>query len=205
MIRALRRAVRRIRFGEPIIVVSGLPRSGTSMMMQMLAAGGVEILTDDVRGADESNPRGYYEFEPVKSLESATDVSWLRRARGRAVKIIAYLLEHLPRGYNYRVVFMLRALDEVLDSQRAMLQRLDKKASTDDDHMSVLFIGHIASTRRLLARRPEFEVLYVRHDQVLAGPTLQARSVAAFLRRELDTDAMADVVDPALHRSRSGN
>jgi len=99
---------RRIRFGEPVVIVSGLPRSGTSMMMQMLASGGMPIVSDYLRQADDSNPQGYYELESVKELEKGGDTSWLRAARGRVVKIIAYLLRYLPQDFNYRVVLMQR-------------------------------------------------------------------------------------------------
>ncbi|MEX2032090.1 MAG: sulfotransferase family protein [Dehalococcoidia bacterium] len=202
MIRAVHHAWRRIRYGEPVIVVSGLPRSGTSLMMQMLEAGGVPIVTDRTRTADESNPRGYYELERVKALEHGADTSWLGDASGKAVKVVAYLLEHLPAGYNYRVVFMQRRLDEVLASQRRMLELSGEPAGADDARMREMLVGHIARTRRLLARRPGFETLYVRHGDVLAEPLVKAREVAAFLRRALDVNAMATVVDRALHRSR---
>ncbi len=102
----LQKGLRRVRYGEPIIVVSGLPRTGTSMMMQMLDAGGIDLVTDGLRAADESNPLGYMEYERVKDLEDAEDKAWLHDARGRAVKVIAFLLEHLPATYNYKVVFM---------------------------------------------------------------------------------------------------
>lgn len=203
MIQVIRRTLRRVRFGEPIIVVSGLPRSGTSMMMQMLEAGGVAVVTDGMRAADESNPRGYYEVERVMSLEAGVDVAWLAEARGRAVKVIAYLLEHLPPGHNYRVLFMQRSLDEVLASQRAMLERRGESAGPGDERMRELFAGHIARTRRLLAARPEFETLYIRHEHVLADPRAGAAAVASFLRREMDRDAMAAVVDRTLHRSHA--
>src|SRR5437764_15261399 len=112
---------RRLRYGAPIIVVSGLPRSGTSMAMKMLDAGGVGIVTDGVRTADESNPKGYYEFEPVKELDKNGDLSWLPGARGKAVKIISFLLTYLPDTFDYQVLFMNRDIDEVLASQNKMI------------------------------------------------------------------------------------
>lgn len=198
----LRRAWRRLRYGEPIVVVSGLPRSGTSLMMQMLEAGGVEVLTDRHREPDHSNPRGYYELERVKELETGGDTSWLRDARGKAVKIVAYLLSYLPSDHNYRVLFMLRDLDEILASQRRMLERSGQPVDTDDERMRELFTGHLLETSRILTRRAEFGTLYLRHDHVLSDPRREARRVAAFLGRPLDTEAMIQVVDPALHRSR---
>ena len=105
--------------GSAVVVVSGLPRSGTSLMMQMLEAGGVPILTDGERACDADNPKGYYEYEPVKALQNG-DSDWLDKAEGKAVKVISFLLRHLPQKHRYRVVFMNRNLDEVLASQEKM-------------------------------------------------------------------------------------
>jgi len=199
---AVRRAVRRVRYGEPIVLVSGLPRSGTSMMMQMLEAGGLEIVTDGLRAADESNPQGYYELERVKELDKSGDRAWLRDARGRGVKIIAYLVRYLPETFNYRVIFMHRHLDEVLASQTRMLTRLGEASETDDARMRELFIDHIARTKSVLAHRNCFEVLEVGFTDVLeSGPT-HADLVNRFLGGRLDTDAMATVVNPKLYHNR---
>ena len=129
----LQRLYRRARFGKPIVVVSGLPRSGTSMMMQMLEAGGLEILTDRIRSADESNPQGYYELERVKDLDKGGDPSWLEDARGKTVKIIAFLLRYLPENLNYRIIFMQRDLEEIVASQANMLLQREAASETDDD------------------------------------------------------------------------
>src|ERR1700730_12387191 len=110
------RLYRRLRYGAPIVVVSGTPRSGTSMAMKMLDAGGMPTLTDGIRAADESNPKGYYEFERVKELDKNGDIAWLSDARGNAVKIISFLLTFLPESFDYQVIFMDRDLDEVLAS-----------------------------------------------------------------------------------------
>ena len=171
-ITTVRRALRRARYGKPIIVVSGLPRSGTSMMMQMLAAGGVKPMTDGLRSADESNPQGYYELERVKDLENAADKRWLQDARGRAVKIIAFLMRFLPETLNYKVIFMHRRLDEVLASQTKMLAKLGETTETDDPRMRTLFADNLARTKSLLAYRPCFETLHVKyHDVIADGPT----------------------------------
>src|SRR5688572_29274329 len=98
--------VRRWRYGQPIVVVSGLPRSGTSMAMKMLEAGGLVVVTDNVRTADDDNPRGYYEDERVKDLARDANRTWLRDARGKAIKIISFLLKDLPPDNNYKVLFM---------------------------------------------------------------------------------------------------
>ena len=105
---------------EPVFIVSGLPRSGTSLMMMILNAAGIPPLTDYERNADEDNPRGYYEFERVKKLKDG-DFGWLENAQGKAVKVISALLTYLPEGYTYKVIFMRRELSEILASQRKML------------------------------------------------------------------------------------
>ena len=112
----------RIRYGKPVIVISGLPRSGTSMMMQMLYAAGLPVITDQLRTADEDNPKGYFEIERIKGLYQENDKSWLVDYKGKAVKIISFLLLHLPAKINYKVIFMERDLDEILASQKKMLQ-----------------------------------------------------------------------------------
>ncbi len=133
MVSGSKHANRGVGLGAAIIVVSGLPRSGTSMTMKMLAEGRIALLTDGVRAADESNPEGYYEFEKVKQLDKAGDLSWLNEARDKAVKIISYLLPHLPDTLNYRVLFMHRDLHEVMASQNRMLVQRGEPTGTDDD------------------------------------------------------------------------
>src|SRR4051812_1120245 len=125
---SLSRVIRRIRRGAPIIVVSGLPRSGTSMAMRMLDAGGVPVVVDGVRTADEDNPNGYYELESVKGLDKPGDTAWLRDARGKAVKIVSHLVTWLPETFDYQVLFMERSLDEILASQNKMLVHRERSA-----------------------------------------------------------------------------
>jgi hypothetical protein len=186
-----------------IVVVSGLPRSGTSMMMRMLAAGGLEPYSDAIRSADEDNPRGYYEHERVKSLADSS--AWLADARGKAVKVVSALLEHLPRDeHRYAVVFMNRALQEVLASQRAMLLRRGRPVDrVEDERMAQLFARHLEKTRSLIASRPDMRVLYVEHATAVAAPVTVAAHVNAFLGGRLDEAAMSAAVEPALHRQRS--
>jgi hypothetical protein len=199
---SIQRALRRVRYGKPIVVVSGLPRSGTSMMMQMLSAGGIETLTDDLRTADESNPQGYYELERVRTLEEHEDFFWLKDARGKAVKIIAFLLRYLPEDFNYKVVFMHRDLDEVLASQAKMLALRGEPSETDDARMRELFQSHLATTKRLLTGRARFEVLDISYHEVLENAAEHAERVNRFAGGQLDVERMAAVVDPQLHRSR---
>jgi len=199
---AARRTIRRARYGKPIVIVTGLPRTGTSMMMQMLHAGGIEPLTDGVRSADESNPKGYYELERVKDFEKERDKSWLRDARGRAVKIIAFLMHHLPETYNYKVVFMNRKLNEVLASQTRMLDSLGEETDTADPRMRQLYINHLARTKSLVAHRSCFEVHHVQYHDVVADGRTHAEAVNRFLGGGLNVDAMASVVNPELYRNR---
>jgi hypothetical protein len=200
---SLSRLVRRLRFGEPIIVVSGLPRSGTSMLMRMLDAGGVPLVVDGIRAADEDNPAGYFELEEVKELADGGDSGWVAGARGKAVKVISMLLEHLPARSNYRVIFLERAISEVLASQRKMLVRRGESPTTGDERMAELYEIHLRKVRRMLAADPRFAVLAVAYADVIADPRGQAGRVAAFLGGGLDVERMAAAVDPALYRNRA--
>jgi hypothetical protein len=200
----LTRLSRRVRYGLPIVVVSGLPRSGTSMAMKMLQAGGLPILTDDARPADDSNPGGYFEFEPVKQLDKAGDLAWLRNARGKGVKVISWLVTWLPESYDYRVIFMQRDLDEVIASQNAMLlQRGEPKGIEDPDSMRQIYGRHLDQVRRFLEDRSCFTTLTVNYAEVVERPSAEAKRLAGFLHRRLDVERMAAAVDPRLYRKRS--
>ena len=193
---------RRVRAGRPVIVVSGLPRSGTSMMMRMLAAGGMRIVSDDRRRADEDNPVGYYELERVKDLErGATD--WVAGARGAAVKVVSPLLRHLPPRFRYRVIFMERDLREVLASQRKMLARRREDDGVPDEELLWRYREHLETVRFQLRFRPCFETLFLDYRSSVASPEATARRVAAFVGGDLDLDAMTAAVDPALYRKRN--
>lgn len=193
---------RRVRYGAPIIVVSGLPRSGTSMAMKMLDAGGVAIVTDGVRTADESNPKGYYEFEPVKELDKNGDLSWLPGARGKAVKIISFLLTYLPDTYDYKVVFMNRDIDEVLASQNKMIAARGEADATNDATMRKAYRQHLEKVDRFLRTRACFSTLRVGYTDVIANPAAEARRLNEFLGGKLNVDHMATVADRELYRNR---
>jgi hypothetical protein len=185
-----------------IVVVSGLPRSGTSLMMQMLDAGGLPLLTDGLRAADADNPRGYFEYEPVKATER--DASWLVIAQGKAVKVVSALLAHLPRGFEYRIVFMRRPIAAILASQREMLVRRGHPApdATTDTRLAELFARHTADAAAAIERATGMRALYVDYPAVIEEPEAAAKNVSAFLGGGLDTARMAAVVDPALRRQR---
>lgn len=187
---------------KTIVIVSGLPRSGTSMMMRMLDRGGMDVLTDKLREADSDNPKGYYEFERVKQLER--DKSWLPDAEGKAVKIISQLLQYLPSDYAYRIIFMRRRMEEILASQQRMLVRRGEETDKiTDEQLAMLFRRHLERVQSWLDAQPNLDVIYVSYNQVLQSPRDEARRIVAFLDEGLDVDAMAGVVDPKLYRQRA--
>jgi hypothetical protein len=186
-----------------VIVVSGLPRSGTSMLMGMLEAGGIPPLTDRLRIADDDNPRGYYEFEQVKNLRQG-DYSWLPQAQGKVVKIISALLTYLPPTQNYQVLFMQRALPEILASQRKMLvNRGENPDVISDAEMSQSFQKHLSQVSAWLAEQKNISTLYVDYNQVLIHPAPLLKKINQFLGGKLDDGAMYAVVDPQLYRQRA--
>lgn len=187
-----------------VTVVSGYPRSGTSLMMQMIAAGGLDVLVDDARPADEHNPRGYLEFAPSLALNAESpDTSWVPSAAGRAVKVMAYQLQFLPDDLDYRVVFMRRRVAEVLASWEKMgLTRADCELDRRERELS--FKTEYAVYEALLERRPYMRALFLQYGDVLADPAAEAARVADFLGLRLDVAAMAGAVEPALYRNRAG-
>jgi hypothetical protein len=194
--------VRKAPAARPVVVVSGLPRSGTSMLMRMLEAGGIPPLTDELRSADDDNPRGYYEFEPVKKLREG-DSSWLPQAQGKAVKIISALLSYLPPTQTYQVLFIQRAIPEILASQRKMLiNRGEDPDKISDAEMAQYFEKHLAQVTAWLAQQGNITTLYVDYNQMLYDPAPTARRLNKFLGGDLNIDQMVGVVDPALYRQR---
>lgn len=184
-----------------VVIVSGLPRSGTSLMMQMLQAGGMPLLADGVRQADEDNPHGYFEYEPVKRLQA--DASWLDAAEGKAVRVIYSLLPRLPSDRAYKVILMTRPMAEVLASQRAMLGRRGTEGSTlSDAALGAVFEQQLGRIESWLATRPGFDVLRVSYPDAIQSPQVTAEKVAAFLGNGLAVEEMVKVVDPALYRQR---
>lgn len=187
---------------EYVTIVSGLPRSGTSMMMKMLEAGGIPPMTDEIRTADKDNPKGYYEFERVKRLDKG-DTSWVKDAQGKVVKVISALLKHLPSEYEYRVIFMRRSMPEILASQRKMLVHRGENADDmDDKKMAALFDKHLQSVLEWMQTQPNVSALHVHYGDMLADPLPQIERIVQFLDRDLDVEKMMDVVDPDLYRNR---
>jgi hypothetical protein len=182
-----------------IIIVSGLPRSGTSLMMQMLASGGLQTVTDHVRTPDTDNPRGYYELEKVKKIKD--DASWLPETRGKAFKMVSQLLFDLPPNERYRIIFMERDLDEMLVSQEAMLRRRERAAAPRED-IKHAFEKHLHRLCDWLSDQSNMEVLYVKYTDLINGPEEHSRRISEFLGGRADPTAMAAAVDPSLYRNR---
>lgn len=173
------------------------------MMMRMLQAGGMAVLADGARPADESNPHGYFEFTQAMDLGKNADLPWLAGARGKAVKLVSSLLEHLPRQHNYRVIFMLRDLHEVIASQNTMLDtRSEPRSNVTEADLLEIYERHLRRVRSLIARRRCFESLYVRYSDVLSNPLDEAGRLVTFLKRPLDAASMANAVDHNLYRHR---
>lgn len=173
------------------------------MAMKMLQAGGMEVLTDGVRHADEDNPEGYFELESTKRLPEAGDLAWLRGARGKAVKVISYLLPYLPEDLDYRVVFMNRNLEEVLVSQARMLDRRGEPAGAAPKEMRRQYVDHLVKVRTILSLRSCFTVLEVDYRQAVLEPETVAQSLRKLTGFPLDTERMARAVNPGLYRNRA--
>jgi predicted AlkP superfamily phosphohydrolase/phosphomutase/tetratricopeptide (TPR) repeat protein len=187
---------------ECVTVVSGLPRSGTSMMMKLIEAGGRGILSDGVRAADDDNPEGYFELEAVKN--SRNDASWIEEAGGRTVKVIHLLVPHLPLDRRYKVVMMHRDPDEVLASQRKMLERRDREgARLDEDALKCAFSKQLTRVRAYMSRRPCFEVIEMDYNALVSDPEPHVRRLVEFLDLPGDVADMLAVIDPSLYRNRT--
>jgi hypothetical protein len=192
-------AARRMSLESTVVIVSGLPRSGTSLMMQMLNQGGIATMTDEQRVADTDNPRGYYEFERVKQIKH--DRAWLPEAQGKAVKMVSQLLYDLPSDQQYRIIFMRRELDEVLDSQEKMLKRLNRPAAPREQIRSA-FELHLARLLEWLTKQQYMQVLSVSYNQLIAQPGEHAQRIAEFLDGRPDVQRMIAAIDPSLYRNR---
>jgi len=177
---------------DAITIVSGLPRSGTSMMMRMLEAGGMPVVKHNITKPDEDNPLSYFQF-----------VSWLADCRGKAVKMVSELLYYAPKEYNYKVIFIRRKMQEVLASQRLILERLEQEsAGPSDEEMGKIFEKHLEKVEDWLTKKTHTDVLHVKYNDVIADPHRNARTVNSFLGEELDVEKMAGVVEKSLYRQR---
>ena len=186
-----------------IPIVSGLPRSGTSLMMNMLAAGGLEVMTDHLRIPDDDNPVGYFELEEVKRLIQG-EHSWLAQLNGKAVKVISTLLPYLPDGYHYRIIFMRRAMEEVLASQRKMLiNRGENPDKVRDEQMAEMFQKDLQQSERWINSQTHTSRIDVNYRQLIANPRPLVAEINRFMGGGLGEDKMLGVIDPSLYRHRS--
>lgn len=186
---------------QVITVVSGLPRSGTSMMMSMLEAGGIPVLTDNLREPDEDNLKGYFEYEQVKQIEE--DQSWLPQAEGKVVKLISALLKHLTPDYQYKIIFMRRRIEEILASQKRMLERRGEPTDTvPDDLMAQLFDNHIQEVQAWMESQPNIDYIEVDYNKALENPEEEIKRVNVFLDGDLDESEMMKIIEPRLYRQR---
>lgn len=183
-----------------IIIVSGLPRSGTSLLMQMLAQGGLDVVIDGARIADDDNPKGYYELEAVKTIER--DASWLPGTRSKAFKMVSQLLYHLPANERYRIVFMERDFDEMLASQEKMLARLGRPAAPRDE-VAAAFRLHLEKLHAWLSGQTNMRVLRINYNELLREPRRHAQQIRQFLEVDADVDRMIAAVDPSLYRNQA--
>lgn len=187
---------------KPIVIISGLPRSGTSMMARMLEAGGMDVFVDNIRKANEDNPNGYYEFERAKKLPDG-DTAWLDETQGKAVKVISALLKHLPNDYNYKILFMRRNINEVIASQNKMLENRNKALSeVEDEELVRMFSNHLTQVYNWLEQQPNIQYLNVNYNQILQDPLPVVKEINRFLNVPLDMEKMVRVVKPSLYRQR---
>src|SRR3989442_4789242 len=160
-----------------IVIVSGLPRSGTSLMMQMLQAGGMSLLKDDLRPPDADNPNGYWEYEPVKRLQQ--DNSWIPKAEGKAVKVVSALLQYLPPQHTYKIIFMQRPMREIMASQTVMLERRGgQRGKGDDKTLGALFSQHLDRTEHMLTTQKHTTGLHLDYQESNADSVETAARVA---------------------------
>ena len=185
-----------------IIVVSGLPRSGTSLMVQMLQAAGIPLLIDDHRPSDENNPKGYFEFEPVKSL--ATDASWLPLAEGKAVKIISHLLPHLPDHFQYKIIFMNRDLEEIIRSQNKMLDRFGKtKGKLSEAQLVERYALHLHQIHQWLKQQPNISFADISFNNLIQSPQDEWQKVQDLLNIDASLHQIMPIIDPQLYRTKN--
>jgi hypothetical protein len=186
----------------PLILVSGLPRSGTSLMMNMLQAGGIPIITDNLRKADPDNPIGYFEVERVKKIPEG-DTAWLAKHRGKAIKIIAPFIPYLPDDLEYKVIFMERDLDEILASQARMLSRQNRSADKEQDSvLKRIFQESFETVQAYMHQQPNFSYLPCSYSSIVKDPMPEISRIENYINIQLAKRNMADCVDPDLYRQR---
>ena len=180
------------------IVVTGLPRSGTSMMMRMLKEGGIPILTDNKRQSDERNPYGYFELEKVKY-----DLSWLNEAEEKAVKLVTMLLRKLPSDRKFYVIFMERNINEVVKSQKEMLEKSGKEMKYPEEELEKIYLSHLKEIKQWISEKDNLKVLYVSYNEVIENPKKIALKIKEFLGKDMNIEGMIKAVDKKLYRKKA--
>ncbi|MBN1390907.1 MAG: sulfotransferase [Candidatus Thermoplasmatota archaeon] len=184
-----------------VYIVSGLPRSGTSLMMKMLKEGGMTLLVDNIREADADNPKGYFEFERVKKLPR--DASWLPVARGKVVKVLAELIKHLPDDQAYKIVFMMRDIDEIVVSQKKMMvRRGEDPEKVHDEEMRALLRSYLKNLKIFVGRKNNMDVCYISYNDLMREPDLSIEEIVEFFDGGLDPQKMREAIDEDLYRNR---
>lgn len=187
---------------QPVIIVSGLPRSGTSMMMKMLVEGGLEAVTDGLRQADSDNPNGYFELEAVKQMGEG-NLTWMDGANGKVVKVISSLLEYLPPQHTYKIIFMERELSEVLASQQKMLTHRNEQSLVEDEELKQQFQNHLKTVKAWLVRQPNIEVLYIHFNALMKDPAPFCAKILGFIGLPMKEENMLAVPNKNLYRNRA--
>ncbi|MGV6830724.1 MAG: alkaline phosphatase family protein [bacterium] len=183
---------------DQIVIVSGLPRSGTSLMMQMIHHGGIEALTDDNRKADISNPKGYFEYDPVMALYK--DNSWLHKATNKSIKVVAPLLKYLDSKYRYKVIFMNRDLNEIVKSQQIMLKKNPEELPV---HLFESYKKQLHQVELWQESEPGVEILQVNYAEIMSNPEPIIQKIKNFTGQDLNHDAMLSCIDKTLYRTKA--
>ncbi len=184
-----------------ITVVSGLPRSGTSLMMQILEVNGFDILTDNVKTADESNPKGYYEYGKVKKI--IKDNNWISEAEGKTIKVIVQLLFYLPLNFNYKIILMERNIDEILDSQAKMLQMLGNKKQIPSDILRKTFQQQMDKSINWMQLQPNIESVRISFGNLFRSPDEELKKLIHLFDGKIEYDISRNVINPALYREKT--
>ena len=180
-----------------IVIVSGLPRSGTSVMMQMMDKGGLDVLTDGNRKSDDSNPKGYFEYDPVMSLHK--DNTWLDKAQNKSLKVVAPLLKFLDPKFRYKVIFMNRDLTEVVKSQQKMI---GKNPDVLPINLFEAYKKHLRQVEIWKEREPGVELIYVDYKDVINNTKKVVDKVVSFIGVDMNKNEMENCVDKSLYRNK---
>jgi len=184
-----------------IIVVTGLPRSGTSLMMQILQSMGIKLFIDKHRAPDQSNPKGYFEHELVKTIERNN--FWIKDAKGKAIKIVSPLLMYLPVNINYKIIFMNRLLDEIIQSQERMLSERGKENNTiNSEVLKQIFIKDLNLSRKWIAKQSQSKYLEISHSKLLENPKPELEKIKTFLDIPIDLRSTIKVIDKKLYQAK---